>query len=128
MNTDFNEEAVNWLKKKGFKEEEINDARNYLATIWKHMDAEKETTIKLPKDTSKKVASLVYSIALNSDYYGRPIGFLDNGLIAVTPGAKKIFEEEIKIGEYEEVLSKINKIKVGRTRSDPRSRTSVKKD
>jgi len=128
MKTDFNEDAVNWLKRKGFTEDEIGKAGETLATIWKHVDAGKETLIRLPKGTSRRVASIVYAIAVNSDYEGRPTGFEKNGLISITDGAKKTFNEDMEIGEYEEVLSKINKIKVGRTRSDPRSRLSVKKD
>lgn len=127
MNTGFNEDAVNWLKRKGFSEDEIKQARESLAVIWKHLDKGEQTFIKLPKGTSRKVASIVYSIVMNSDYDGRPIGFDKNGLIAITDGAKKRFGEDMELGEYEEVLTKITKIKVGRTRSDPRSRTSVKK-
>lgn len=128
MNTDFNEDAVNWLKRKGFSGDEIKQAKESLAVIWKHLDRGEEAFIKLPKGTSRKVASIVYSVVMNSDYDGRPIGFEKNGLIAITDGAKKRFGDDMELGEYEEVLAKINKIKVGRTRSDPRSRTSVKKD
>lgn len=127
MKTNFNEDAVNWLKRKGFSDKEIGDAGNALGLIWKNIDSGKETFVKLPKGTSRKVASIVYSVIMNSDYDGRPVGFLDNGLIAITDGAKKRFGEDMEIGEYEEVLTKISKIKLGRGRSDPRSRTSVKK-
>ena len=127
MNDDFNEDAVNWLKRKGFSEDEIKQAKDSLAVIWKHLDRGEETSIKLPKGTSRKVASIVYSVVMNSDYEGQPIGFEKNGLIAITDGAKKRFGDDMELGEYEEVLTRINKIKLGRTRSDPRSRTSVKK-
>jgi hypothetical protein len=128
MNTDFNEDAVNWLKRKGFSEDEIKQARDSLEVIWKRLDKGGETFIKLPKGASRNVASIVYAVAVNSDYEGRPIGFEKNGLISIGDGAKKTFNDDMELGEYEEVLGKISKIKLGRTRSDPRSRLSVKKD
>jgi len=127
MDTAFNEEAVNWLKRKGFTRDEIEDARNSLSVIRRNFERKGEASIKLPKGTSGRVASIVYAVAMNTDYDGRPIGFDKNGLIAITDGAKERFQENMEIGEYEEVLTRINKIKRGRTRSDPSSRTSVKK-
>ena len=128
MEANFNEDAITWLRKKGFKDEEIESARRSLSIVRKNLESGKETTVRLPKGTSGKVAALVYSVLLNTDVEGKPLGFQNSSLIDVTPGARKRFGEEVEIGEYEEVLEHIKKIKFGRSYSDPRRRTSVKKD
>ncbi len=128
MEANFNEDAIGWLKKKGFDEDEIEAARRSLNTAWKGVEAGKETAIRLPKGTSARVAALVYSVLLNTDVDGRPLGFQKGGLIDISEGARRRFGEEMEIGEYEEVLERIKKIKIGKAYSDPRKRTSVKRE
>jgi len=123
----FNEDALSWLKKNGFKNEEIDAAKRALSIAWKHIKAGKEDTLMLPKGTSKKVAALVYSVVSESDMKGRPLGFEKSGFVSITEGARRRFNEESELGEYESVIERMSKIKLGRGLSDPKKRTSVKK-
>ncbi len=125
MDIYFNEDAIEWMRKKGFSEAEIEEARRAISIAWKHVEAAKGETLILPKGTSGKVAALVYAVLSNTDIEGRPLGFQKGGLVDVTDEARKSFDEEAEIGEFEDVLERISKIKIGRGRSDPRRRTSV---
>ncbi|NYZ77165.1 hypothetical protein H0O02_02515 [Candidatus Micrarchaeota archaeon] len=128
MEANFNEDAILWLRKSGFSEDEMEAARKSVAAAHKHFVAGRESAITLPKGTADKVAAVVYAILSNTDMGGRPTGFQKNGLIDIGDDARKTFGEEMEIGEFEDVLKRISKIKLGRSCSDPRTRTSIVKN
>ncbi len=127
MEAVFSEDALDWLKKAGFSEDEKERARKILSIAWKHYDEGREASLKLPKETTARVAALVYAALTVTDVKGRPMAFGARGVIELSEGTRETFEEEMEIGSYEDLMSKTAKLKLGRGMSDPRTRTSVKK-
>jgi len=128
MEAVFSEDALDWLKKAGFSEDEAERARKILSIAWRHYDEGREATLRLPKETTARVAALVYAALTVTDVEGRPMAFGTKDVIGISEGTRKAFEEEMEIGSYEDIMSKTAKLKFGRGMSDPRSRTSVKKE
>ena len=122
MNLIFNEDAITWLKEKGLSSKEIEDAERLLSIAVKNMEKD-ESTVKLPDNTPMKVAAVVYSVltTFNEDA-------VTERFVSVSREARTIFDEEMQIEELETTMGKLGKIKLGRRYSDPKRKSSVKKD
>jgi hypothetical protein len=124
MNVSFDEASLGWLKQKGFNEWEIEDAQKCLSFALKNESSEK--TLRLPENTTLKVAALAYAILANANE--ETIKESANGKnISITDEIKRAFNEEIEISELDEIHKKIGKIKIGKLYSDARRKTSIKK-
>ncbi len=128
MEAVFSEDALAWLKKMGFDDDETEDARRHISVAWKHFDEGREVSLELPKGISARVAALVYAALSVTDVEGKPMSFRTGGIIEISRGARQTFKEEMEIGSYEDLVSKTAKLKLGRGMSDPKKRTSVKKE
>jgi hypothetical protein len=128
MEAVFSEDALTWLRKEGFKDDEMEEARKQISTAWKHFEEGKEVSLKLPKGTSAKVAAIVYAALSVTDVRGKPVSFHSRGVISLSEGVRETFREEMEIGSYEDLISKAAKIKLSRGLSDPKKRSSVKKE
>ncbi len=128
MKVFFSEDALAWLRKTGFDEDEVDAARKALSTAWKGLKEGKEVTIKLPKGTSSRVAAIVHAVVSTTDARGWPTGFGKSGIIDIADDVKSKFDEEMEIGTYEDILASAKKIKLVRMLSDAKRRSSVKKE
>ncbi len=128
MEAVFSEDALTWLKRTGFDADEIEAARKQISIAWKNYEKGKEVSLKLPKGTPAKVAALVYASLVVTDVEGKPMSFRIPGVINITKGTRQTFMEEMEIGSYEDLASKTAKLKLGRSMSDPKKRSSVKKE
>jgi len=122
MNLVFNEDAIIWLKEKGLSDKEIEDAERLLAINVKNIDKD-EITVKVPENTPMKVVALIYSVltTFNEDS-------ITDRFVSVSKEARNIFAEEMQIEELETTMGKLGKIKLGRRYSDPKRKSSIKKD
>lgn len=124
MNVLFDKASLEWLKQKGFNEWEIEDAQKCLSLALKNEGGER--TVRLPENTTLKVAALAYAVLANANE--ETIKESSNGKnITITEDIKRAFNEEIEISELDEIHKKIGKIKIGRLYSDARRKTSIKK-
>lgn len=121
MNFVFSEESLKWLKEKGFNEWEIEDAQKCISIAVKNLAA-CETAFKLPEGTTMKVAALAYSVISNLDEE-----IMYSKIISISQDIRDAYNEEIEIGQLEELHSKIKKVKLGKFYSDARKKSSVKK-
>lgn len=121
MNFSFSEESLQWLKSKGFNDWEIEDVQRCVSLVAKNA-LKNEETFKLPEGTTMKVAALTYAILTNLDEE-----LLEKRIITISEEVKDAYNEEIEIGELEEIHSKLKKIKLGRIYSDARKKSSIKK-
>lgn len=128
MEAVFSEDALTWLKRTGFDADDIEAARKQISIAWKNYEKGKEVSLKLPKTTPAKVAAIVYASLVVTDVEGRPMSFCIPGVINLTKGNHQTFMEEMEIGSFEDIVSKTAKLKLGRGMSDPKTRTSVKKE
>lgn len=125
MNYSLRESAVVWLKEKGFEDSEVEELQRVLNTLDLQTVAEDELVI-LPKQTSKKIAAMVYLLNLVTDADGKRLCCDEKGLIEIPDEAKDYFEDELELEELEGAIGKLQKAKVGRMHSSPRRRGSVK--
>lgn len=121
MNIVFDSESLRWLKQKGFNEWEIEDAQRCLSIAIKAAGSG-EATIKLPEKTTMKIAALAYAVLANLEEHA-----LKNEYLTLSEEMQRAFNEEIELGELQQIHMKIGKIKMGRFYSDARRRSSVKK-
>ncbi len=121
MNVVFDSESLRWLKQKGFNEWEIEDVQRCLSIALKAAGSG-EATIKLPEKTTMKIAALAYAVLANLEE-----GALKNEYLSLSEEMQRAFNEEIELGELEQIHAKIGKIKMGRLYSDARRKSSVKK-
>ncbi|MFH1221841.1 MAG: hypothetical protein V1492_02015 [Candidatus Micrarchaeota archaeon] len=122
MNLVFNEDSLNWLRQKGFSDSDIEDSQRCISIAAKSAK-NGELTFRLPVDTTLKVAALAYAVVLTMDEET-----ITGTLVSMSEEARDAFNEEMEIGELEQVTAKIGKIKLGRRYSDARTKTSIKKD
>ncbi|MEM4359137.1 MAG: hypothetical protein QXT45_01245 [Candidatus Bilamarchaeaceae archaeon] len=115
----FDEDSVEWLREKGFTAKEIADSERIISTALK--SAEGEKTIKLPQGVSHKVAALVYSVLSTEET-------TSGEFITLTEEAREALNEEMEIGELETTISKIGGMKLTKRYSDPRRKSSIKKE
>lgn len=121
MNFVFDEESLRWLKQKGFNNWEIEDAQKCLSiTIKSAMSG--EAAIKLPEKTTMKVAALAYAVLANLDEET-----IKEQYLMISEEIRRAFNEEMELGELQQIQAKISKIKMGRLYSDARRKSSVKK-
>ncbi len=122
MNLVFDEDAAGWLKENGFSEKEIQDAQRMIAIAVKNME-KGETTIRMPADTSMRVAAVIYSILATFSE-----DTVTEKFVSISTEAKTTFNEEMEIEELETTIGKAGRIKLGRRYSDARRKSSIKKD
>jgi hypothetical protein len=125
MDYSLRESAVIWLKEKGFEESEIEDLKAVLNKLELHTKA-KDDLIILPKQTSKKIAAMVYLLNLITDAEGKRLCCDEKGLIEIPDEAKEYYEDELELEEIEGAIGKLQKTKFGRSHSSPKRRSSVK--
>ncbi len=110
----FHKEAVEWLKERGFKVDEIREAETLLA------ENLMRETVLLPRNVSERVAALVYAVHSTKDVA------VERSWITLPEETKRAFEEEAEIEALESELP--SKIKSGRAHSKAKRRSSVKKE
>ena len=120
MNLVFNEDSLAWLKQTGFTDDDVVDAQKVLSIAAKNMTS--EASFRLPAGTTLKVAALAYAVILTMDDET-----IIGNLLALSEEARDAFNEEMEIGELEQVSVKLSKIKMGKRYSDARRKSSVKK-
>lgn len=123
----FRETAIEWLKGKDFDSREMDELQRVLNLIKEHKNVDDPVVI-LPKNTTSKVSALVYLLSLVTDSKGRPVCFDKKGFIDIPEEAQVYYEEEVGIDELEELIGKLQKVKLGRMHSRPKRRGSVKKE
>ena len=121
----FSDSAIKWLESHRFRDDEIDMLHDVLNSIETH-HKKGDDRIKLPKDSSPKVATLTYLLDSITDADNRPICFEASGLIEIPDEAKSHFEEDLELDELERAVTKLRKIKFAHRYSDPRRRGTVK--
>ncbi len=120
MNFVFDEESLRWLKQKGFNNWEIEDTQKCLSIAIKAAMGG-EAVIKLPEKTTMKVAALAYAVLANLDE-----NTVREQYLTISEEIQRAFNEEMELGELQQIHAKIGKIKMGRLYSDARRKSSVK--
>ncbi|MEM4166129.1 MAG: hypothetical protein QW153_02240 [Candidatus Bilamarchaeaceae archaeon] len=121
MDLVFSEESLKWLKEKGFNDWEIEDAQKCINIAAKSI-LNNETAIRIPEGTTVKVAALAYAVLSNFDE-----NMAQSKMITISQEIRDAYNEEIEIGQLEELHAKIRKVKLGKIYSDARKKSSVKK-
>jgi len=121
----FNEFAIGWLKENRFSDDEIDQLTDILNVI-ETRKIRQETRLKLPKDATSKVSTLVFLLDSITDATGRPICFEENGLIDIPTEAQNYFEEDLQLAELETITGKLKKVKFAKRYSYPRRRGTMK--
>jgi len=123
----FSNFSIDWLKGNSFNEDDIDELQDILNRVEYHKKAP-TPILKLPKDTSTKVSTLVSLLESITDADGRPICFEDSGLISIPDEARQYYEEDLELDELERVTLKLKKVKFARRYSDPRRRGTMKEN
>ncbi|MBD3210031.1 hypothetical protein GF318_01475 [Candidatus Micrarchaeota archaeon] len=118
------ESAVTWLKENGFEKPDIKELERVLNQIDLKKRKENDLLI-LPDNTGKKVAAMVYLLDLITDSEGKPLCYDSKGFVEIPDEAKELYRNELELEELEDSISKIKKVKFGRTHSRPKRRGSV---
>lgn len=124
----FDEDAVVWLERNRFKEQDMEKAIELLNSVWKKAEKSKEGPIIVPKETPKDVAALVYLLSSITDEKGKILCFREHGLVSIPDEARKRFPEFVELHEIESVTDNFEKAKFGRKHMDARRRGSVVRD
>jgi hypothetical protein len=125
MDYSLRESAILWLKEKGFDDSEVEELQAVLNKLDLHTVSKDELVI-LPKQTSKKIAAMVYLLNLITDADGKRLCCDEKGLIEIPEEAKDYYGDELELEELEGAIGKLQKAKVGRMHSSPKRRGSVK--
>jgi len=118
------ESAIVWLKERGFEEQEIEGLQHILNNIEMHKRKD-DPVIIIPKTTSKRVAMMVHLVDSITDGDGNPVCFEKTGFIDIPEEAREYYENELELGELEDAVAKLQKVKFGRMHSSPKRRGSV---
>lgn len=121
----FSETARRWLEENRFSEEDIAQLHDALNAL-EYGNRKGEQRLKLPKDATPNVSTLVSLLDSITDVDGRPICFEDTGLIEIPSEARDYFEEDLELDELERVSAKLRKVKFARRYSAPRKRGTMK--
>ena len=125
MDYTLRESAVIWLKERGFQETEVEELQRVLNVVG---FKKQEDLVILPKNTSKRIAAVIYLLNLITDAEGKPLCCDKHGLIEIPDEAKQYYEEELELENLEESISKLQKVKFGRSHSSPKRRGTVKSE
>jgi hypothetical protein len=125
MEYSLRESAIIWLKEKGFEDSDIEELQAVLNKLELHTKAEDDLVI-LPKQTSQRIAAMVYLLNLITDSEGKRLCCDEKGLIEIPDEAKTLYENELELEELEGAIGKLQKTKFGRSHSSPKRRSSVK--
>ena len=115
-------EAVAWLKEKGFEQNEINHLAELLNRFQSKMNEGNSEFIKLPRNTSKKVGTVFHLLYSITDAEGKPLCF-DETTIRIPGEARRNYRDNIELAELEDLMGKLNKAKFARGKMDPRRRS-----
>jgi hypothetical protein len=121
----FSEMAIRWLEENRFSEEDIEQLQDTLNAL-EYSIKKGEQRLRLPKDSTPNVSTLVSLLDSITDVDGRPICFEDSGLIEIPSEARNYFEEDLELDELERVSAKLKKVKFARRYSAPRKRGTMK--
>jgi len=116
----FRESASIWLKENSFSDEEIEKLQNILNNL------AKTKKLVIPKGTDMKVSAMAYLLDSVLDEDGGPVCFEEEGLIGIPREARTQFVDALEIEEFEGTISRLKRIKEGRTHSAPKRRGSTK--
>ena len=121
----FSEIAIKWLESNRFRDDEIEILQDVLNVIETH-NKKGEPRVKLPKDATPKVSTLVYLLDSITDTEDKPICFEASGLIEIPDEAKHYFDEDLELDELERAVVKLKGVKFARRYSNPRRRGTMK--
>jgi hypothetical protein len=121
----FSDMAIKWLETNRFKDDEIEILQDVLNSIESH-NKKGESRVKLPKDATPKVSTLVFLLDSITDVENKPICFEDSGLIEIPDEARHYFEEDLELDELERAVVKLKGVKFARRYSNPRRRGTMK--
>ncbi len=121
----FSEMSIEWLKENGFSEDDIDELTGVLNVIETRKKKD-GSEIRMPKEDSLRVSTLVSLLESITDAEDRPICFEESGLINIPDEAMQYFEEDLELEELERVTTKLRKVKFARRYSDPRRRGTMK--
>jgi hypothetical protein len=117
--------SIEWLKENGFSEDDIDELTGVLNVIETRKKKD-GSEIRMPKEDSLRVSTLVSLLESITDAEDRPICFEESGLINIPDEAMQYFEEDLELEELERVTTKLRKVKFARRYSDPRRRGTMK--
>jgi hypothetical protein len=123
----FSDTSIRWLEENKFTDDEIENLTDALNIIEAHKK-KSEPRVKLPKEATPKVSTLIYLLDSITDVEGRPICFEDSGLIEIPEEAREYFEDDLKLDELERITGKLKKVKFARRYSYPRRRGTMKEN
>ena len=116
MNYIIRESAVMWLKDRGFQDAEVDELRRVLNVVG---FKKQEDLVILPKNTSKRIAAIVYLLNLVTDPEGNPVCCDKNGLIKIPEEAKQFYEDELELEDIARpVMEKLMKRNQVSSRTD----------
>ncbi|HSB47626.1 MAG TPA: hypothetical protein VLD37_06445 [Candidatus Bilamarchaeum sp.] len=121
----FSQISIDWLKENHFTEEDIDILQDIL-NMMEYYHRKGEARLRLPKDSSDKVAAVATLLDSITDEKGWPICFEGSGLIDIPQEARDYFEDDLELEEIEKVTEKLRKIKFARRYSYPRRRGGEK--
>jgi hypothetical protein len=117
--------AIRWLEGNKFRDDEIEMLQDILNIIDSH-NKKGESRVKLPKEATPKVSTLVYLLDSITDTEDKPICFEASGLIEIPEEARHYFEEDLELDELDRTVAKLRKVKFARRYSQPRRRGTMK--
>ena len=123
----FRESALEWLRGKGFSSSEIDELQRILNLVGLHKSMD-DPLILVPKNASRRVAAVVHLLNSVTDAEGKPLCFEEEGFINIPEDAQRFYDKEAELRELEEAISKLQKVKFGRSHSAPKRRSSVKSE
>lgn len=119
MTLAFNEDAVEWMEQQKFTEKEMEDAAKLVSIALKRA----AVPLRIPEGVSLKAAAIAYAVLATLDEDTVQDRFVD-----ISDEARQTYQEEVEIGEFEETMQKIGKVKLGKTHSGAKRKSSVKKE
>lgn len=121
----FNEFSIEWLKKNGFNDEEIDDIQTILNKV-EINEKRDEMLGNLLKNAEPKVDAIITLLCSITDANNKPICYEDNGLIDIPDEARNYFENDLELEELDIFVDKFKKVKFAKRFSYPKRRSEKK--
>ena len=117
---EFGKKSIEWLKRKGFTNPEIEKLQEIMTSMYKQTGKVEHPVIRLPRRASVKISALAFLLDSITDADGMPLCY-EKECLEIPEEAKAFYEGELGLGELEEIVGKMQKVKF-REHSDARRR------